>query len=65
MNSPVPNPYPGQQIPPPAPPYYYGSDSGFITGLGVVMLVFGAAITHNHTVPLIGLGLIVLAHWFD
>lgn len=61
----TPNPYPGQQVPPAAPPYCCGSDSGFITGLGVVLLVFGAAITHNHTVPLIGLGLIVLAHWFD
>jgi hypothetical protein len=65
MNSQVPNPCSGHQVPPPAQPYYYRSDSGFITGLGVVLLVFGAAITHNHTVPLIGLGLIVLAHWFD
>jgi hypothetical protein len=63
MNTSAPN-YPGNQVPPPAP-WYYHSDSSFITGLGVVLLVFGGAITHNHTVPLIGLGLMVLAHWFD
>ena len=63
MNTPASNPYSCPHVPPPAP--YYHSDSSFITGLGVVMLVFGGAITHNHTVPLIGLGLIVLAHWFD
>lgn len=64
MNTPVPNPYPAQYQQPTARPCYH-SDSGFITGLGVVLLVVGGAITHNHTVPLIGLGLIILAHWFD
>lgn len=64
MNTPAPNPYPGQYRQP-SPPADYHSDSSFITGLGVVLLVIGGAITHNHTVPLIGLGLIILAHWFD
>lgn len=64
MNTPAPNLYPGQVQQPPTSLHYH-SDSSFITGLGVVLLVFGAAITHNHTVPLIGLGLIILAHWFD
>lgn len=60
----TPNPYPGQYQQPPVPPRCH-SDSDFILGLGVVLLVFGAAITHNHQVPLIGLALIVFAHWFD
>jgi hypothetical protein len=64
MSSPAPNPYTGQPVPPPVACGYH-SDSGFITGLGVVLLVVGGAITHNHTVPLIGLGMIILAHWFD
>lgn len=64
MNTPAPNPYPGQYQQPPIQPCYH-SDSGFITGLGVVLLVVGAAITHSHTVPLIGLGLIIFAHWLD
>ena len=65
MNTPAPNPYPRQPAPLPPPACYHHSDSGFITGLGVVLLVVGAAITHNHTVPLIGLGLIIFAHWLD
>lgn len=40
MNSPVSNPYAGSQLPTCVPACHY-SDSHFISGLGVVLLIFG------------------------
>jgi hypothetical protein len=41
------------------------SDSHIVMGLGVVLLCFGAAITGQHEVTMIGLAMIVFSHWLD
>lgn len=64
MNSPVSNPYAGSQLPTCVPACHY-SDSHFISGLGVVLLIFGAAIFHHSEATMIGLALLVIAPWFD
>jgi hypothetical protein len=36
-----------------------------VMGLGVVLLCFGAALTGQHEVTMIGLAMIVLSSWLD
>jgi hypothetical protein len=72
MNTPIPNPNPQ---PPPAQAWYgyrpswYGccrcSGSNLLFGLGVALLVCGAAITGRHEATMIGLGLIILSSFWD
>lgn len=41
------------------------STSHMVMGLGVVLLCFGAALTGQHEVTMIGLAMIVLSSWLD
>ena len=64
MNNPIPNTTPQPQ-PQPWIGYRCCSGSGFLMGLGVVLLVCGAAITGRHEVTMIGLGLIIFSSLCD
>lgn len=64
MNNPIPNTNPQPQTPP-WMEYRQCSGSGFLMGLGVVLLVCGAAITGRHEVTMVGLGLIILSSFCD
>jgi len=67
MNNPMPNGVPSPQPPPPPSWAYYPravrgcSGSNLLFGLGVVLLVCGAAITGRHEATMIGLGLIIFS----
>ncbi|MFZ0270581.1 MAG: hypothetical protein WB524_18115 [Acidobacteriaceae bacterium] len=63
MNNPIPNTVPQ----PPAQPWMERrcSGSNFLFGLGVALLVCGAAITGRHEVTMIGLGLIIFSSLCD
>jgi len=71
MNNPVPHANPQPQSPqwsgPPAPwaEYRRYSGSNVLFGLGVVLLVCGAAITGRHEATMIGLGLIIFSSFCD
>jgi len=64
MNNQIPNTIPQ----PPAQPwigYRRCSGSSFLMGLGVVLLICGAAITGHHEATMIGLGLIIFSSFCD
>lgn len=67
MNSPIPNGVPQQQNPTGAQPWPARrcSGSGVLLGLGVALLVCGAAITGRHEATMIGLGLIIFSSFCD
>lgn len=71
MNNPVPNQNPQPQAPPwygyrqPWSGYRCCSGSNVLFGLGVALLVCGAAITGRHEATMIGLGLIILSSFCD
>jgi hypothetical protein len=64
MNNPIPNTNPQPQ-PQPWIGYQRCTGSGFLMGLGVVLLVCGGAITGRHEVTMIGLGLIIFSSFCD
>jgi len=64
MNNPIPN----TNSQPPVPPwieYRCCSGSNLLFGLGVALLVCGAAITGRHEATMIGLGLIIFSSFCD
>jgi hypothetical protein len=67
MNNPIPNGVPPQQPQPWAQPWVQRrcSGSGVLFGLGVALLVCGAAITGRHEATMIGLGLIIFSSFCD
>jgi hypothetical protein len=62
MNNPIPNPTPPVQ---PWIGYRRCSGSNLLFGLGVALLVCGAAITGRHEATMIGLGLIIFSSFCD
>jgi hypothetical protein len=72
MNNPVPNSNPQPQAQPawsryrqPWTGYCWCCGSNLLFGLGVVLLVCGAAITGRHEATMIGLGLIIFSSFCD
>ncbi|MFP5227772.1 MAG: hypothetical protein ACLGXA_09070 [Acidobacteriota bacterium] len=63
MNNPFPNSIPT----PPAPSWIERrcSGSNFLFALGIVLLCFGQAITGDHRVTMIGLGMVVFSSIFE
>jgi hypothetical protein len=64
MNDSLPNTTPQPQVQP-WMEYRHCSGSGFLFGLGVALLVCGAAITGRHEATMIGLGLIIFSSLCD
>jgi hypothetical protein len=64
MENPIPNTTPGNQAQA-AIERECDSDSHLLFALGVVLLVFGGAITGHHEVTMVGLGLIIFSSLFQ
>ncbi|HEX4039699.1 MAG TPA: hypothetical protein VHX37_16700 [Acidobacteriaceae bacterium] len=64
MNNPIPHTISQSQAQPWSG-YGRGSGSNLLFGLGVALLVCGAAITGRHEATMIGLGLIIFSSFCD